>query len=235
MTPPVATRPELRLPPLWVLAAFLIFFAVQQIAGLAAYLVDGEIETSQLFFSPWYMGAALISNVVLVAVLWWIARRTTPDARACLGLVRPAAWGRAIGVSIAAVFAGFVIAVALEPILHGGEEQGLDPVAFPGGAEATIGVAIAVVALTIGAPIAEELCFRGGIFAAARYRMGFPLTALLSGLAFGAVHLVPAAFPALMLFGVVLAVVYERTGSILPAMLTHGIYNGIALAAALSA
>jgi membrane protease YdiL (CAAX protease family) len=55
--------------------------------------------------------------------------------------------------------------------------------------------------------------------------------ALVSGLIFGALHATTGitAVPPLMVFGVILALLYEKTGSIWPGILLHMLNNSIAL------
>ena len=57
------------------------------------------------------------------------------------------------------------------------------------------------------------------------------ITALVCGLIFGALHALTGitAVPPLIVFGFLLALLYERTGSIVPGILLHMINNSIAL------
>jgi uncharacterized protein len=90
----------------------------------------------------------------------------------------------------------------------------------------------AVVEIVVLAPIAEELFFRGFVFAGLRSKWSFWPAALTSGLIFGAVHAptgVTAVIP-LAALGFALCFLYDRTGSIWPCMIAHAINNGLALA-----
>ena len=72
-------------------------------------------------------------------------------------------------------------------------------------------------------PLAEEMVFRGAMFAGLRRRMAFSWAALLSAALFGAVHtslFIPAA-----LMGMVLAWTVERERSIHIAVYLHVINN----------
>jgi membrane protease YdiL (CAAX protease family) len=89
----------------------------------------------------------------------------------------------------------------------------------------------AVVALWIGAavvaPAAEELFFRGLLqtwLVTVLERRRWAIAG--SAVAFGLVHYQqPHAVPALMVLGVMLGFAYERTGSLLPAMIVHSAFN----------
>ena len=78
------------------------------------------------------------------------------------------------------------------------------------------------------------MLFRGLITATFRQRFGALGTAALTAALFALAHLLPRGLPALFLLGLALALVYERVGSTIPGVLIHCLYNGIALAAALS-
>ncbi len=75
------------------------------------------------------------------------------------------------------------------------------------------------------APLYEELLLRAGLYRFCRQRLGRNWALLLSGCLFGAMHLNVASFLPLSLFGVVLALAYETTGSIRVAVVAHGLFN----------
>lgn len=111
------------------------------------------------------------------------------------------------------------------------------------------GLAYLIFALSgvIGAPILEELIFRGFLMNACRigFRQGFWAKLLRTGSAadwaaiivssavFGAVHMTPTGFPVLFASGVVFAVLYRRSGSLVPAMIAHFLLNSMAFVALL--
>jgi uncharacterized protein len=75
------------------------------------------------------------------------------------------------------------------------------------------------------APLNEELLFRGAIFRFCRQRFGRAIALLVSGVLFGALHGNWAGFIPLAVFGVVLALAYERTGDIRVSIVAHGLFN----------
>jgi hypothetical protein len=77
-------------------------------------------------------------------------------------------------------------------------------------------------------PFAEELAFRGLVYGWLRERWGVWPGAALSALAFSALHGIPLLIPAIAALGVVLAVVYERSGSLLAPWIVHGVFNATA-------
>ncbi len=142
---------------------------------------------------------------------------------------------RALGLALATVVAALAVSAALEPILHAARQQGLTPDApRPGGFSPLAGIALALLGIAIIGPFVEEMLFRGLITASFRQRFGAFGTAVLTAALFALAHLLPRGLPALFLLGLALALVYERVGSTIPGVLVHCLYNGIALAAALS-
>lgn len=92
-------------------------------------------------------------------------------------------------------------------------------------------VPVQILLIVIAAPISEEICFRGMLFGGLRERLPRVGAALISGLVFGALHAVNGigVVPVLAAFGFILAVLYERTGSIVPGILLHMLNNSVAL------
>jgi len=98
-------------------------------------------------------------------------------------------------------------------------------------AESFGAVPVQILLIVIAAPIGEEVCFRGMLFGGLRTRLPRIAAALVSGLVFGALHATTglSAVPPLIVFGFVLALLYERTGSIVPGILLHMLNNSVAL------
>jgi len=76
-------------------------------------------------------------------------------------------------------------------------------------------------------PIAEEIVFRGLVFGWLRKHLRFAFAAPLSALFFASVHWVWFLVPVLACMGLVLAAIYERSGSLWPAIIVHGTFNSL--------
>jgi membrane protease YdiL (CAAX protease family) len=100
-------------------------------------------------------------------------------------------------------------------------------------AEAFGSVPFQILLVAIAAPISEEVFFRGMMFGGMRRRMPMLAAALFSALVFGLLHAFAglSAVPPLIAFGFILAVLYEKTGSIVPGILLHMLNNSVALLA----
>ncbi|MBP8257162.1 MAG: CPBP family intramembrane metalloprotease [Opitutaceae bacterium] len=86
-------------------------------------------------------------------------------------------------------------------------------------------VSIMTALAIVFAPIVEELVFRAGVFRYLRSRLpGIPAY-LVSAIFFSALHANSAAFVPLVVFGIVLAFVYERTGRLSICIFAHATFN----------
>lgn len=97
--------------------------------------------------------------------------------------------------------------------------------------ESTLALVAVAVLVCVGAPIVEELFFRGFFFTALRSWRGMWPAAVVTGVVFGAIHagsadaafLLPLGF-----FGFALCLLYVRTGSLLPCIGAHALNNSLA-------
>ncbi len=169
--PAVADRPELRVSLRTPFAVFGAWLVAQLLGAVLLQGLHGTVPDADRLFDPYFAVLLLGADLVLLAAVWW-AVRGTPDPRAALGLVRPSSWSQALKLAVGGMLLVLVVAQLLEPLLHAAESQGLTPRPFPGGAQAWIGVVVAAVAFVVVAPVAEELFFRGLLFAALRGRLG---------------------------------------------------------------
>jgi membrane protease YdiL (CAAX protease family) len=88
-----------------------------------------------------------------------------------------------------------------------------------------------IILIVFAAPISEEVCFRGMLFGGLREKLPRIGAALVCGLIFGGLHALTgvSAVPPLIVFGFLLALLYEKTGSIIPGILLHMLNNSVAL------
>ena len=75
------------------------------------------------------------------------------------------------------------------------------------------------------APVIEECLFRGVFFTVLRDAGFRRLGLVVSGVVFGAIHLNLTAFLPLTVFGLVQALLYERSGSLLTPIVVHCLFN----------
>ena len=89
---------------------------------------------------------------------------------------------------------------------------------------------LGVVAIALLGPVAEELCFRGAVIGGMLRQGCRPWTAVaVSALLFGLIHMNPAQVPFAAAMGLVLGVLYLRTGSLLLPILVHVVNNSLSV------
>ena len=93
------------------------------------------------------------------------------------------------------------------------------------------GLVLLVVVLVVGAPIVEELFFRGLVLGALRSRLSDGWAVVVSAVAFGLGHVELVQLPALVVLGVALGYLAVRTGRLGPGMWAHAAFNAVAVAA----
>ena len=85
----------------------------------------------------------------------------------------------------------------------------------------------AIVMIGVGPAVFEEIAFRGIIYERLQ-RVGGPREALVVQAAmFSIIHLLPSAFISHFVIGLTLGWLRQRTGSLLPGMITHFVYNTV--------
>jgi membrane protease YdiL (CAAX protease family) len=88
-------------------------------------------------------------------------------------------------------------------------------------------IVVLLVFLAIGAPVVEELFFRGLLLRSLQRRFG-PVPAIAgSAVIFGLAHFEALQLPALVAFGVVLGVLAHRTSRLGPGMFAHAAFNAV--------
>lgn len=87
-------------------------------------------------------------------------------------------------------------------------------------------IAFFYISVAVLAPFFEELLFRGVLYQALRLRFNTFVSMLASAFAFSAIHFDQGGFLMLLVVGLVLAYIFERTKSLLPGMVAHGLWNG---------
>lgn len=87
---------------------------------------------------------------------------------------------------------------------------------------------LAFIALIIVVPITEELLFRGFLFKGIRTKYSFPVTAIVVSLLFAVAHGQLNVGLDVFSLSLVLCYLREKTGSLWPGILVHGLKNAVA-------
>jgi membrane protease YdiL (CAAX protease family) len=210
------------------LAAWTALVALIATANYVSRFSGGGSSSSQTVYS-W---STFVGGIVLYAVWGGFVLLIAVDRFDLLALRPPRSWGRAAGLALALILGIYLweAVVSVLPLPQSpGKEQGLTPTHWEPRHAAAFAANVVLFALV--APVVEEATFRGVGQSLLRF-LGRTPSLLLVGVAFGLAHGLVEALLVLVPFGVALAWLRDRTRSIVPGMVVHGLFNGVALAVA---
>jgi len=181
------------------------------------------------------LGVALLLNVplwlgMIGGPLW--ARRRGLDWRRDLGW-RMAPIDVPMGIAIGVALQLVLIPLLYEPIfwIFGDQDVGEAARSLVAAADTSFDVAALIVLTVVGAPVVEEVLYRGVLhrglvdMTAHQGRAGLVIATLASSALFAASHFQLLQFPGLFLFGVVAAVATMRTGRLGTSIWIHVGFN----------
>jgi len=234
--------PAVRWGPWQAIALFVVGnLVIAQIAvATIVLLVMGVGAGEPIEGLPQIVATVAADVAFLGAMLVWLTWRTK-DWRSRVGItfgakgIRDASVGFGLGALLYLVI-GVVVAVPLLWLFR--RVFGADvapPEQIPGGLSINAKILTAFLALVL-APITEELFYRGIFYRSLRDRHGVVVGAVVSGLLFGASHVVDAPWrdvvflQTLMVFtGVGLALIYERRANLVADIAAHVAFNVIGI------
>lgn len=208
------------------LTAWVILVAVLALLGYSVRLSGGKPPKDAAYLYS-TAAAGLVQYALILGFVLLIAR---PDW-SLLALRRPRGWARTLMTVVLVFIAVYSVAAIVSAFGDPGREQGLTPQGWDSSRAAPFVVNFVVFVAV--APFVEELTFRG-----LGYSLLEPLGSLTAilwvGIAFGLAHGLLEGLPILIVFGCGLAWLRERSDSVYPGMAVHGIFNAVALIAAVS-
>lgn len=170
--------------------------------------------------------AQLCTGFGFLAVPLWLALRAGGGLGAALSRLGFRRFSSsAIGWIAVAGVGYFAFVVAYASLIMEPEQEDI--------AERFGSLPLQIFLIVIVASVAEEICFRGMLFGGLRRRLGRVPAALAAAAVFGVLHATTgvSTVPPLIAFGFVLALLYEKTGSLWPPIILHALNNSLALAA----
>ena len=181
-----------------------------------------------------------LALAALLQLPLWVGLRGAPLLARRWGL----RWRRDLGLRQrwfdvpAGLVAGVMLQLVVVPVLYipifeliGDQDVGEAARSLVGRADGWLDLAALVVMVVVGAPLVEEIFFRGLLHRAVaeqlapRGRGGVALAVVVSSTVFAASHLQPLQFPALFVVGVVTASMVQVSGRLGPALWTHVGFN----------
>jgi uncharacterized protein len=225
--PPREASPDW--PPWFALVGFVgalmaTLIAVGVIAAVAG--IDPEDDSPALTIL-----ATLVQGLFFVGVALVLARSVAPPRPWHFGL-RRAPIGRALGWTALGMVGFYVVTAIYAALLDPSVEQ--EVTESLGAEDGTLGLIAAGLMVMVVAPFVEEIFFRGFFYRALRTRFPILLAAAIDGLVFGLIHYDFEGadglllLPPLALLGVILCLVYERTGTLWAVIGMHAFNNAVA-------
>jgi membrane protease YdiL (CAAX protease family) len=206
---------------------FAVGICAQGLLGSVAYAAGGNKLTlgavAAGLFGLW-LGLAGVA-------VWASMNKGSASLVRDFGL-RVAGWGDAVG----GIAAGLASQLILVPVLYAPlfraspsikdklEKPARDLVDLVHG---NGGVVVLTLLVVVGAPVVEELFFRGLLQRSLHRRLGPVWAVALSALAFGLAHQELLQLPALVAFGIVLGVLAQRSGRLGPGIFAHIAFNAV--------
>lgn len=213
-----------------LLLALIVGLGATRLAGVVVVALlaapgfrgDGELPDLQVLI----VLILSVQTVGLLGAIYFFAIFRRGLAWAEIGLrPLPQGWlARAAGVGVIAFVLSILVNLGVQSLMaEPPRNPQLDLIAPDGFSWSGLLITLAFVGAIV--PFAEELFFRGLVYGWLRQRMSVWLAASVSGLGFAVLHGIWWLIPALLLLGVILALIYERSGSIWTAVVTHGLFN----------
>jgi sodium transport system permease protein len=202
----------------------MVFYAIEI---LVLYYIGSYVQAKSLlpglFFTLW--GLLLVPTLVF-------ARAERLDFRRDLSFRLPTLPHALAGVLLApgALLAATLLFRLQSRVLPVPEDLMESFDKLLGGGEG--GMALILLAVAVSPAVCEEVLFRGLLLGQHRRVLSGPRAALLGGLLFGFFHLSVYRILPTALLGTAAGMLVLRTGSILPAMILHAVYNGLSVVAA---
>lgn len=209
-------------------------------AHLLATVVGGALLYSLGYTEEGDQDSAPISVLFLVqvplwagylAVAWWASRAKGNGLRSDFGL-RATGRDAILGLGIGAAVQLIVVPLLYIPILWIWSDQDPSDVAreLTDRAAGPFDAVVLVVIVVVCAPIVEEIFYRGLVLRSFENKWGTGWAVAFSSILFGAIHLQLLQFPALVVFGLVAALLTVRTRRLGPAIFAHVGFNGVTVA-----
>jgi membrane protease YdiL (CAAX protease family) len=167
----------------------------------------------------------------MFAMIWVFALKKYHVGWSALGVRRPPNryWALFMPIVFGMYMASIIVSALVVFIFYHGKAPENPQVndLTGGGNFSWIALILALITASIVAPIVEELFFRGMLYGWLRTRWNPVGGIILSGTLFSLAHGIALIFASILVVGITLAIVYEKTKSTLATMAIHSTFNTI--------
>ena len=217
------------------LSVFLLWFGCYLTAGVLSFIVPLNGSDTNTADNPTTLVVALSALALwlpFVVMLRWVARRTGTDFRTYFGLrFAKIDW---LGIPLG-VFCQVILMNVINWPLNKWFPDTFNPQRIETRARDLVDAAqgawfiVLFVVVVIGAPLVEELVYRGFIQGGLQNRIGSTWALIITAAWFTVVHLEPIEFPGLFAIALVLGLCYRRTQRLGLSIVTHLAFNATGL------
>jgi membrane protease YdiL (CAAX protease family) len=215
---------------------------------LSVFFFSGDSHRAQIDINrpvtgamfPVILSMLVLQNVLFVGVVWYFVR-SYGTSLSGIGLGKPSLKQIAIGLGtgLAMCLAALAMEQGLNTLLpHVAPAETIkalrhlsdqaDAGAWFGQISSATVKVLFILLGAVAAPIGEEVFFRGLVYNTLKARINVPVAIIVSGLLFALIHFNPLALFIIWPMGMVLAYVYEKTGSLWVTITMHVTNNLVA-------
>lgn len=216
--------------PPWSLADVIIIILLVYICELAFLFLGRpliyqfpELGNPELVF---FLAAGFLQVILLVGfVLGCVHLRKAPFAALGLGRL---SWSDLFNYGVVGGMGVFLLVTTIMAVMISFFPQPPQPQPL---AELIMsagdwrGLLLPLLLVGVGAPLSEELYFRGFVYPVLRSRIGVAWGIIITACFFAALHFDPVRFFPLALGGAFLTYFREKTGSLYPSLAAHSVWN----------
>ena len=217
------------------LSLFLLWLGCYLAAGVLSFIVPSSGGDANAADNPTTLFLALSALALwlpFVFMLRWVARRAGTDFRTHFGLrFATTDW---LGIPLG-VFCQVVLMNVVNWPLNKWFPETFNPERIETRARDLVDAAqgawfiVLFVVVVLGAPLVEELVYRGFIQGGLQTRIGSTWALIITSAWFTVIHLEPIEFPGLFAIALVLGLCYRRTQRLGLSMVTHLAFNATGL------
>lgn len=207
----------------------LLILVLVLIPFFVEYLLMNYLSKS--FQNDLYAGTLVgfIMSIIFMCGLYLIALKTKRLALHEVGLncFPKKYWGPIAGWTIVLIVVSILLVMLMALMGIGVENSKTESIQSQ---VTPLNFLIAFVSASIISPVYEEVFYRGFIYRLLRSKLGIVAGMIISSFIFMIVH-IPTynVLPVTFVSGLVFSWTYEKTGSVIPSIIIHGTFNGIAL------
>ncbi len=217
-----------------ILAQVAVGVAIIVVVGIVGELAEGEILSDRL----------TLGTIFFIQAFLWVGYAgwtLVVSQRKGNGVVADFGWKFRIPDLWQGLLIGFGAQIVAVPIIYvmlfyftGEQDVSEAARELTDRAATPLDVVLLLVIVVVGAPIVEELFFRGLLLRSIERRFGSTVALIGSSVIFAAVHFQLLQFPALLMFGLLAGWLTLRTGRLGPAVWAHVGFNLVTVLALLA-